>query len=168
MRGAAIECRVYAEDPENNFLPCPGRITSFVEPQGPGVRNDSGVYEGWEVPVHYDPLLAKLCVWAERRETAIDRLARSLDEYTIGGIRTTLPLFRAVVQDGEFRRGNFDTEFIDRFLERQSEIEDGRRADIAAIAAVLHARANSSKPSMESPAVTEGRWKLYGRLSQRR
>lgn len=168
MRGAAIECRIYAEDPENSFLPCPGRITSLVEPHGPGVRNDSGVYKGWEVPVHYDPLLAKLCVWAERRETAIARLTRALDEYSIGGIRTTLPFFRAVVQDDEFRRGVFDTGFIDRFLERRITPKDGRVADIAAIAAVLYARANAGKPSADSPAITESRWKLYGRLAQRR
>ena len=116
MRGAAIECRIYAEDPDNGFLPSPGRITKLVEPAGPGVRYDSGSYQGWEVPIFYDPLLAKLCVWAETREGAVSRLARVLDEYSIEGISTTLPFFRAIVRDADFRRGEFDTGFIDRFL----------------------------------------------------
>src|SRR4029079_7250393 len=98
MRGAAIECRIYAEDSENGFLPSPGRITRLVTPAGPGVRYDSGSYEGWDVPIHYDPLLAKRCVWAEPREAAINRLARVLDEYSVDGIRTTVPFFRAVVK----------------------------------------------------------------------
>ena len=115
MRGAAIECRIYAEDWENNFLPSPGRITKLVTPAGPGVRYDSGSYQGWEVPIYYDPLLAKLCVWAETREAAINRLARVLNEYAVEGIRTTVPFFRAVVHSEEFRRGEFDTGFIDRF-----------------------------------------------------
>lgn len=168
MRGAALECRIYAEDPDNGFIPCPGRITGLRVPEGPGVRNDTGIYEGWEVPVHYDPLLAKLCVWADRREAAIDRLARALDEYTIGGIRTTLPFFRAVVGDEDFRRGLVDTGFIDKLLERGAAPAERTVVDMATIAAVLYSRANAGKLSTGSPAVTESRWKLYGRLSQRR
>src|SRR6185503_14795222 len=176
MRGAAIECRIYAEDPSNGFLPSPGRITKLITPSGPGVRDDSGVYSGWEVPVHYDPLLAKLCVWAETREGAIDRLARALNEYTIEGIRTTLPFFRAVVASSEFRAARLDTGFIDRFWtgeSRKQECADEevamKPADIAAIAALLHARTAASRG--ETPvagSTTPSQWKMHGRLPRRR
>jgi acetyl-CoA carboxylase biotin carboxylase subunit len=175
MRGAAIECRIYAEDPYNNFLPSPGRITNLVTPAGPGVRDDSGSYRGWEVPIYYDPLLAKLCVWAETRAAAIDRLARALDEYTVEGINTTLPFFRAVVKNDAFRRGDFDTGFIERLLMdgfgAHGLIDDEqtrRLEDLAAIAAVLHARTHTTQPEAATPRTTESRWKLYGRLMQRR
>jgi acetyl-CoA carboxylase biotin carboxylase subunit len=142
-----------------------------VTPVGPGTRYDSGSYQGWEVPIYYDPLLAKLCVWAETREMAIARLARVLDEYAVEGIRTTIPFFRAIVRDEEFRRGEMDTGFIERFLARQSTAKEAQEddptfADIAAIAAILHAKAGSAQP--DAPAHTESRWKLYGRLAQRR
>lgn len=174
MRGAAIECRIYAEDSENNFLPSPGRITGLRVPYGPGVRDDSGIYEGWEVPVYYDSLLAKLCVWAEDRETAVKRLARALDEYAIEGIRTTLPFFRAVVRNEQFKRGDFDTGFIDRYLSSQNNANpstgdhDKTLADMAAIAAVLHARAGATRSEIEKPVSEQSRWKLHGRMERRR
>ena len=174
MRGAAIECRIYAENPYNNFLPSPGRITRLVTPAGPGIRYDSGSYEGWEVPIHYDPLVAKLCVWAEDRAAAINRLARVLDEYTVEGINTTIPFFRAVVEDEEFRRGDFDTGFIDRFLgdglqsKLSGDKHDQSLADIAAIVAALHAKSRSAQTMAISSRETESRWKLYGRLAQRK
>jgi len=175
MRGAAIECRIYAEDPDNNFMPSPGRITRLVTPSGPGVRYDSGSYQGWEVPIYYDSLLAKLCVWAETREAAINRLARVLNEYTVEGIRTTVPFFRAVVQSKEFRRGEFDTGFIDRFLAERAVEHDAKSreseatlADIAAIASILHSRAATKQLDVTSASQTESRWKLHGRLAQRR
>src|SRR6185369_15491433 len=174
MRGAAIECRIYAEDWENDFLPSPGRITRLVSPEGPGVRYDSGSYQGWEVPIFYDPLLAKLCVWAETREGAINRLTRVLNEYAVEGIRTTVPFFRAVVQSKEFRRGEFDTGFIDRFLaaapiqESKSRQDEATLADIAAIAAILHSKTTTKRVDVTSQSQTESRWKLHGRLAQRR
>ncbi|MEW6213210.1 MAG: acetyl-CoA carboxylase biotin carboxylase subunit [Acidobacteriota bacterium] len=171
MRGAAIECRIYAEDPHNNFLPSPGRITRLANPTGPGVRLDSGICEGWEVGVHYDPLLAKLCVWAETREMAIRRLARALGEYEIEGIQTSLPFFRAIAQDERFHRADFDTAFLDRHLgeimNRDANEQDLRLEDMAALAAVLHAKSHSTLIS-SAPQTTESRWKLYGRLAQRR
>jgi acetyl-CoA carboxylase biotin carboxylase subunit len=169
MRGAAIECRIYAEDPDNDFMPCPGRITRLQVPSGPGVRDDSGVYEGWQVPVYYDPLLTKLCVWAESRTAAINRLTRALDEYVIEGIRTSLPFFRAIVRDENWRRGDFDTGFLDRFLnQRFKKTEyDQTLADIATIAAILHAKTNQIKLEQANPQPMESRWKLYGRLAQR-
>lgn len=173
MRGAAIECRIYAEDSENDFLPSPGRITGITPPAGPGVRYDSGSYPGWEVPIYYDSLLAKLCVWAETREGAINRLARVLAEYAVEGVRTTIPFFRAVVESEDFRRGEFDTGFIDRFLKglaneasahnKQDEVLE----DIAVIASALHARASAAQSAISSVA-NESRWKLHGRLAQRR
>ncbi|MEN3332879.1 MAG: acetyl-CoA carboxylase, biotin carboxylase subunit [Blastocatellia bacterium] len=175
LRGAAIECRIYAEDPHHNFLPSPGRITKMATPAGPGVRYDSGSYAGWEVPIYYDPLLAKLCVWAETRAAAIDRLARVLDEYTVEGINTTIPFFRAVVENDAFRRGDFDTGFIERFLQDGfgvhglSDDEPTRRLeDLATIAAILHARAKTRQLEAATPRTTESRWKHTGRLAQRR
>jgi acetyl-CoA carboxylase biotin carboxylase subunit len=173
MRGAAIECRIYAEDSENNFLPSPGRITRLVPPAGPGVRYDSGSYLGWEVPIYYDALIAKLCVWAETREGAINRLARVLAEYAVEGVRTTIPFFRAVVQSEEFRRGLFDTGFIDRFLTRLAsetllrDVQETALEDIALIASVLHSRVTAVQGPGSSSA-TESRWKLHGRLAQRK
>jgi acetyl-CoA carboxylase biotin carboxylase subunit len=176
MRGAAIECRIYAEDPENNFLPSPGVIRRIKTPAGPGVREDSGIYEGWEVPVYYDSLLAKFCVWAETREMAVNRLARALDEYEIEGIRTTLPFFRNIVRNEEFCKGDFDTGFIDRFLNHQNQTlaadkatDEARQqlADIAIIAAVLHSKTSANQLNVTTPQTSESRWKNYGRLVQR-
>ncbi len=173
MRGAAIECRIYAEDPDKNFLPSPGLITGLRPAAGPGIREDSGIYEGWEVPVYYDSLLSKLSVWAETREAAINRLARALDEYAIEGIQTTLPFFRRVTRDEQFRQGDFDTGFIDRFLNREETAAKPddlaqEREDIAAIAAILHAKSSTPQSQAPAPQATESRWKLYGRLAQRK
>jgi acetyl-CoA carboxylase biotin carboxylase subunit len=172
MRGAAIECRIYAEDSENNFLPSPGRITRLRPPAGPGVRYDSGSYVGWEVPIYYDALVAKLCVWAETREDAINRLDRVLGEYSVEGIKTTIPFFRAIVRNEDFRRGEFDTGFIDRFLAADEHNNPSREhgvtlEDIAVIASILHKNASTVREE-RSPSRTESRWKLEGRLAQRR
>jgi acetyl-CoA carboxylase, biotin carboxylase subunit len=115
-RGHAIEVRLYAEDPYQRFAPSPGRIEVLRWPDGPGVRVDSGVYEGSEVSIYYDPMLAKLIVWAEDREKAMNRLERALVETRIEGIRTTVPLFRAILADPDFRAGNLDIGMLDRKL----------------------------------------------------
>jgi acetyl-CoA carboxylase biotin carboxylase subunit len=114
--GHAIEVRLYAEDPYRGFAPSPGRIHTLRLPEGPGVRNDCGVYEGAEVTVHYDPMLAKLIVWAADRERALARLGRALGELRIEGIRTNVPLFRALLADPDFRSGNMDIGMLDRKL----------------------------------------------------
>ena len=114
--GHAVECRVYAEDPDSNFMPSPGRIHGLRVPQGPGVRDDSGAYEGGEVPIFYDPLISKLITWGEDRPHALARMRRALAEYEVRGIRTTIPFFLWVLDDEDFRAARFDTTFIDRKL----------------------------------------------------
>jgi acetyl-CoA carboxylase, biotin carboxylase subunit len=136
IRGHAIECRIYAEDPENNYMPSPGKITSLMEPAGPGIRLDSGIYEGWTVPINYDPLLAKLIGYGSSRDQAIGRLSRAMNEYFIGGIKTNLGLFRRILDNSEFRAGKFDTGFLDRMAERkQIELAETQSNDLAVIAA---------------------------------
>jgi acetyl-CoA carboxylase, biotin carboxylase subunit len=134
-RGHAIECRIYAEDTDNNFLPSPGTISRLTVPEGPGIRHDSGIYEGWTVPLDYDPLLAKLIVSGSNREQAISRLSRALHEYFVGGIKTNLPLFRTIVNDPDFQAGKVDTGYLRRLLtsvHRDSSPETERVAAIAA------------------------------------
>jgi len=140
-RGHAIECRVYAEDPDNNFLPSPGKITLLLEPSGPGIRRDSGVYEGWNVPLEYDPLLAKLIGYGSDRAQATARLVRALSEYFVGGIKTNISLFRHILNDEDFQAGRLDTGYLDRLLARPSTSgpSDGKAAEVAAIAAGLFA-----------------------------
>jgi acetyl-CoA carboxylase biotin carboxylase subunit len=139
LRGHAIECRVYAEDPDNNFFPSPGQITRLISPSGPGIRRDSGMYEGWTVPIEYDPLLAKLVGYAETRDQAIDRLLRALYEYFVGGIKTNISLFRRILKDPDFRAGKIDTGFLERLLKRPPVENDPRRPIIAAVAAGIFA-----------------------------
>ncbi len=115
-RGHAIECRIYAEDPRRGFAPSPGLISALRLPQGPGVRNDVGVEAGSVVPIDYDPMLGKLIVHAPDRAQAIARLSRALADYEIGGVETTLPLFRTLAHDPEFVRGDFDVQWLDRRL----------------------------------------------------
>ncbi|HRC58210.1 MAG TPA: acetyl-CoA carboxylase biotin carboxylase subunit, partial [Kofleriaceae bacterium] len=112
-RGHAIECRVYAEDPIK-FLPSPGTITHLRVPDGPWVRNDSGCYEGAEIPVHYDPMISKLVVWGEDRAQAVARMRRALDEYHVAGIETNLPFHRRCLRHERFIAGEYDTGFIGR------------------------------------------------------
>jgi acetyl-CoA carboxylase biotin carboxylase subunit len=138
-RGHAIEVRLYAEDPFQKFVPSPGRIEVLRWPQGPGVRNDAGVYEGAEVSIHYDPMLAKLIVWAEDRPRAIRRLDRALRELRVEGIRTTAPLFRALLEDPDFLAGNLDNGMLDRKLAsgELAPSESASLADLPFIAAAL-------------------------------
>ncbi|HWF11663.1 MAG TPA: acetyl-CoA carboxylase biotin carboxylase subunit [Bryobacteraceae bacterium] len=140
LRGAAIECRIYAEDPANNFFPSPGRIAQLSEPSGPGVRLDSGIYPGWTVPLDYDPMLAKVVVWSESRERSIERMLRALGEYHIGGIRTNIPLFRVILKDPAFREGDLHTGYLDALL-KTVNWEQPVSPEIGAVAAQAVARA---------------------------
>jgi len=141
IRGHAIECRIYAEDPDNNYFPSPGKITLLLLPSGPGIRRDSGMYEGWTVPMDYDPLLAKLIGYGTDREQAIGRLTRALNEYFVGGIKTNISLFRRILSDPDFHAAKIDTGFLDRLLKqkpKQSE-PDAQTAEVAVIAAGMFA-----------------------------
>jgi acetyl-CoA carboxylase biotin carboxylase subunit len=146
-RGAAIECRVYAEDPVQ-FLPSPGRIQALRTPAGPGVRDDSGVYPGAEISTYYDPLISKLCVWGESRALAIARMRRALGEYGVAGIESNLAFHRLVLQHPMFIEGTYDTGFIDTYA---AELKVARsEPDLVAIAgAVIHAqrRAFAQRPT---------------------
>jgi acetyl-CoA carboxylase biotin carboxylase subunit len=146
IRGHAIECRIYAEDPDNNYFPSPGKITLLLAPSGPGIRRDSGMYEGWTVPMDYDPLLAKLIGYGTDREQAISRLTRALNEYFVGGIKTNISLFRRILNDPDFREAKLDTGFLDRLLTRKpSETPtDPKASEVAAIAAGIFAALGAS------------------------
>jgi len=151
LRGHAMEVRVYAEDPENNFFPSPGKITRLLTPSGPGIREDSGIYEGWTVPIDYDPMLSKLIAYAPTREQAIRRLRRALDEYFVGGIASNLGLFRRILDDDSFVSANIDTDYLDRLLSATSKpvtTMNGAGEKIAAIAAALmQSTSNDRMPS---------------------
>jgi acetyl-CoA carboxylase biotin carboxylase subunit len=147
IRGHAIECRVYAEDPDNNYFPSPGKITLLQEPSGPGIRHDSGIYENWTVPINYDPLLAKLVGYGTDRPQAIARLARALGEYFVGGIKTNLSLFTRILAHPDFCGGNLDTGFLDRLLKSDAVELKIDHAEIAAIAAGLFAALDSASAS---------------------
>jgi acetyl-CoA carboxylase, biotin carboxylase subunit len=174
-RGWAIECRVYAEDPANHFFPSPGLITGLRTPSGPGVRDDSGVYEGWRVPLEYDPLLAKLIVAAEDRPRAIARLERALAEYDVQGIKTNLAFFRQLVEQPDFAAGKLDTGFIDRMLSAQSDLEEPASDEemaAALLAATLFAARHHAPKSTLHTTRSEGNgrsaWKMAGRGTQLR
>jgi acetyl-CoA carboxylase biotin carboxylase subunit len=140
LRGHAIECRIYAEDPDNNFFPSPGLITRLVQPGGPGIREDCAVFAGWRVPLDYDPMLSKLVAFAPTREMAIDRMLRALDEYVIGGIKTNIGLFRRILTDADFRAAQIDTGYLERLLSAgPSAVEEIVPEDIVAVAAALFA-----------------------------
>ena len=166
LRGHAIECRVYAEDPENNYYPSPGRIAALSEPSGPGIRVDSGIYSGWTVPMDYDPLLAKLVGYGESREQAVGRLRRALDEYYVGGIKTNLALFRAVLRDAEFLAGKAKTGFLSGFASRQMHTPAAQDEQIAVIAAgVFQTIAGGASSGTTSPGseIMPSAWKRVAR-----
>ncbi len=147
LRGHALECRIYAEDPETNFFPSPGRITQLMRPSGPGIREDNGVYEGWTVPLDYDPMLSKLIAYGADRNVAIARMRRALGEYFVGGIKTNLPLFRRILDHPDFLAARLDTGFLDRMLAAETTVSssaDGLE-EIAAVGAALFAASATPK-----------------------
>lgn len=161
-RGHAMECRIYAEDPEANFMPAPGRIERLRWPQGPGIRVDSGADEGWTVPVEYDALIAKLCAWAPARGAVIQKLRQALRESTIAGIATTLGFFRDLLADSRFLRGAFDTGFLERGLETNAALSEEAR--VAAMLAVVSAWGGRTA-SRTAPSSEPSRWKARGRAA---
>jgi len=171
-RGHAMEVRLYAEDPDNNFFPSPGKILALHAPSGPGIRVDEGVYEGWTVPNDYDPLLSKLIAWGNSREEAIARLRRALDEYAITGIKTNVGLFRRILSEPDFLRAEIHTKWLDEILGAPAnavalDAADGA-SDAAAIAAAIWEATKSTAASSANDTEREpsSRWKLEGRRQQ--
>jgi acetyl-CoA carboxylase biotin carboxylase subunit len=171
--GHAIECRIYAEDPDNQFLPSPGRIIQLRPPAGPGIRDDSGATSGMDVPIFYDPMISKLVAWAEDRPCAIARMGRALGEYLVTGIKTTVPFFAWLIRQPDFVDGAFHTAYLDevlrarngrRFVEPTSDEEE-----IAAVAVAVRNVLEAGVPADESGATSRGastapsRWKAMAR-----
>jgi acetyl-CoA carboxylase biotin carboxylase subunit len=147
--GHAIECRVYAEDPDQGFMPSPGLVRGLRPASGPGIRDDGGVSAGYEVPVYYDSMIAKLIAWGEARSSAIARMGRALREYQVLGIRTTIPFFQWLMERPEYREGRYDTTYLDRLLEERrgesfTEL-DPQTEELIAIAAGLDAYFRASE-----------------------
>ena len=178
LRGHAIECRIYAEDPDNHFFPSPGTILERRVPAGPGIRLDDGVYAGWTVPNEYDPLLGKLIAWGNDRIEAIARLRRALQEYYAAGIKTNVGLFQRILHEPEFLRGEIHTKWLDEFLRRPAvppsaaTIRDSSRQaqaeDAAALAAALwHMSRKNTRDSTQPVSMeTLSQWKQEGRREQ--
>ncbi len=156
-RGHAMECRIYAEDPDAGFMPSPGRIAALTAPGGPFVRDDSGAEAGGEVPIFYDPLISKLSAWGATRPQAIARMQRALREYDVRGIRTTVPFFRWMLAQASFQEGAFHTAALDELLQqRQGEpfsTPDEDDQDVAAIAAALHVYASRGRVEDTPPGL---------------
>jgi len=151
--GSAIECRIYAEDPDHDFLPSPGRIEQLSEPSGPGIRLDSGIFEGWNVPLDYDPLLAKLAAWGATRDAAIGRLDRALCEYVLTGLRTNISFFREILADVAFREGKLSTSFLERFFDRRRRTEGNPEAEAAAaLVLAMESRGRNNTSPRENSA----------------
>jgi acetyl-CoA carboxylase biotin carboxylase subunit len=165
--GHAIECRIYAEDTTNNFMPSPGVITHITEPMGLGVRTDGYVYEGYEIPIHYDPMISKLIVWARTRSEAIERMRRALYEYKITGVKTSIQFLERIMDCPDFKEGNYDTHFIqdnEDFLMAPDSAKD-RFEDLAIIAAFLDYN-QKLKHAPGSDVISSGtKWKEFGRRS---
>jgi len=165
QRGWAIECRITAEDPHNGFLPSTGKIISLHEPTGPGVRLESALYEGFEVSLYYDPLIAKLCVWGQDRATAIMRVKRALGEYKILGIATSIPFHQRLFQSTSFIGGHFDTTFLDeRFAMEQGGSEEKERVAAIFAALLTHDRRQRALNIPPPASSARGGWKRFGAL----
>jgi acetyl-CoA carboxylase biotin carboxylase subunit len=163
-RGHAIECRIYAEDPDAGFLPSPGRITALRAPDGPGVRDDSGVESGGEVPIYYDPLVSKLVTWGADRPQAIARMQRALREYEVRGIRTTVPFFKWMLQQPGFANAEFHTGFLDEVLQqRQNTPFSTVETSLEEVAAIAAAVTLSSRVKTDA-ALRRSDWQARARV----
>ncbi len=174
-RGSSMECRIYAEDPFNDFAPSPGKIIEYVPPAGGiGIRNDSGVYEGYTVPIHYDPLISKLVVWGRDRTEAINRMKRALFEFRISGIKTSIPYFLQIFENAEFRSGNYTTKLIERIESKKVPISENEEL-IALLASGLREMSskgtdngNGSSLSNDSAGSCRRSWKYHSRMKNMR
>jgi acetyl-CoA carboxylase biotin carboxylase subunit len=166
QRGHAIEARIYAEDPAQNFLPSPGKILALRTPSGPGVRDDSGVYPGYTVPQYYDPMISKLSVWANSREQAIAKLKRALGEYVVKGITTNIAYLKAVLSHPEFVAGDYDTGFLERAKKDLFPAPDAHLTQVALLAAALHAHERDGRLAKEAAfarSAEDSAWRQIGR-----
>jgi acetyl/propionyl-CoA carboxylase alpha subunit len=171
MNGWALECRVNAEDPYNNFLPSTGRITHSLLPTGPGVRVDTGIFPGFEISRYYDSLISKLICWGETRAQAILRMRRALEEYRILGVKTNIPFHQNIMDSQRFMAGNFDTRFVEeRFSMEQAEEGKAAASDIAAILATLvaHQREQHAAQVIQPGKRDTSNWKWVGRYERMR
>ncbi len=162
ITGHAIELRVCAEDPLNNFLPDTGRLEIYQPPKGPGVRVDDGYEEGMDIPIYYDPMIAKLIAYAATREEAIERLCRAIDEYYIKGIKTTLAFGKWAVRNEHFRSGNFDTKFIDKYYKPEYLITEDKEAEEVAALLAAYVWEKNKKQNSTATATLNGlsKWKM--------
>ncbi len=162
-QGHSVECRVMAEDPFNNFMPSPGKIVYLHTPGGLGVRDDSGIYEGFEVPLDYDPLLSKLVTWGKTRGEAIRRMMRALSEYQVYGIKTTIPFFQRILLHPQFLAGTYNTHFIAE-MEKEPDRVDPAEEIVALIAAGI--KSGREARTVMAPALKgkANNWKIQGRL----
>jgi acetyl-CoA carboxylase biotin carboxylase subunit len=166
QNGHAIECRIYAEDPDNNFMPSPGLIRHMTEPLGLGIRHDGYVYEGYEIPHYYDPLISKLIVWGTTREEAIRRMRRALLAYKITGIKTTIKFLERIMDNSDFKNGKYNTHFIEDHKKELLETErcDLQCEDVAIITAFIDYLTKLKKVSLNPPTVpSSSKWKESGR-----
>lgn len=166
QHGHAIECRIYAEDPDNNFMPCPGEIKHITEPLGLGVRHDGYVYEGYKIPMYYDPLISKLIVWANTREEAINRMKRALYNYKITGIKTSIKFLARILDCPDFIEGNYNTHFIednyDFLMAKKQSV--GHFEEVSVIAAFIDYLDKVEKLQPQKPSQELGNnWKDFGR-----
>jgi acetyl-CoA carboxylase biotin carboxylase subunit len=178
ISGHSIEARIYAEDPDNNFVPSPGEIVVYRPAAGPGIRIDSGVYQGARVTVFYDPMVAKLVVWGRDRQEAIERLRRALREFVVKGIKTSIPFHQKVMEHPVFLAGKYDTGFIDQHLAGGKgdprpvgdDTREARRVGfmMAAIAAYRRDKARAAAATAVTPGAGADPWKAFARRSQMR
>ncbi|MDP7021711.1 MAG: acetyl-CoA carboxylase biotin carboxylase subunit [Candidatus Krumholzibacteria bacterium] len=164
-RGWAMEFRIYAEDPSRDFLPSTGKILRLREPVGPGIRHDSGIYEKYEIPVYYDPLLSKLVIYGESREEVIQRARRAFSEFSIGGVKTNIPFHQWLLEQKDYAEANFDTHFIDRHFDSSKLDCDPELPFVAMLAATLAYDRHSRRLNLGSPAEfsSGSRWKQAAR-----
>ena len=167
QRGHAIECRICAEDTDNNFRPAPGIISRLVEPHGPGIRIDSAVYEGYEIPMYYDPMIGKLIVWATNRQYAIERMRRALYEYKVTGLVTNIRYLRRIIDVPQFKEGVYDTSFIEANQERLRPRPGFKNdsEDMAIIAAYIDFIMNYEENKSDNAGAGSsalGRWRSFG------
>ncbi len=165
--GHAIEIRVYAEDPANNFMPSPGKIHKLREPLGPGIRHDGYIYPGYVIPMEYDPMISKMIVWANDRQGAINRMKRAIDDYILTGVKTSLPFLKKVMEAPDFVKGGYNTQFIEKNMDilMPNDEPTQEETDLAAITAFVDFLNQEKKVSRTTDQQNQTRnyWKEFGR-----